>query len=162
MHFAHTVGSYICMWLSQRVMREIFLALPLLRCSEGPLGHLQPRHDLCVCWGLVRQQMPSPLPAYHPTVCEHISAGGVEGRGVSDTQRGEELLWNAAGSTTHTASNAINQATGISLISFWGGQPENLHKQSWPRKLASFMWPSGFSEQVPLLCCLQCQFHFYS
>lgn len=72
------------------------------------------------------------------------------------------LLWNAAGPTTHTASNAINQATGISLISFWGGQPEKLHKQSWPRKLASFMWPSGFNEQVPLLCCLQCQFHFYS
>lgn len=34
----------------------------------------------------------------------------------------------------HIPSNTINQVTGISLISYWGEQPEKLHSRSWPRK----------------------------
>lgn len=110
--------------------------------------------------------------AHHPPwVCVEISAGGIARRGGSDAQRGKVLLSGCcevqlARPHAHTASNTINQVTGSSLISYGGKQPETqptqaeLAKKIW--QWMSFVWPSGFNEQVFLLCCFQCQIIFYS
>lgn len=88
MHFARVLCctyEYSRVFLVfQMTLGEAYLASPLLWwcCTKGLVGHLQSCHDLCVCRGLIQQQMPLPLLLYHPPpVCEHIASGGVEGQG---------------------------------------------------------------------------------
>lgn len=170
--YMNVVESVLFFWV-KRVAGEIYLASPLLWwcCTEG---HGRP--SAALPWPMRLQRPRSAAdalalacPITLPPVCEHIPAGGLEGCGGLDAGRGKNpaprLLRNAAGLATcsHIPSNTINQVTGISLISYWGEQPEKLRWRSWPRNFGH--GPSLCGHQASMsrfLCCHHRHFHFYS
>lgn len=147
MHFAHTVGyTYECSWMFSVFQLKGYrgnilgIASPLVHRGAGrpsaglpwPMCLQRPR-SAADALALACLSPSSGLWTYFCRWCRRV---GWLGR----TERQSPalgLLRNAAGPTTrsHTASNTINQVSGISLISYWGEQPEKLHTQSWPRKV---------------------------
>lgn len=176
-HFALTVGcTYECSWMcsvfESKGLQGKYTWHRLFSggvAQKGLVGHLQPCHDLCVCRGLILQQMPLPLLALStlPPVCEHIPAGGLEGCGGLDARRGKiRLPVCCETQLARPHPKQHNQSSHWNFINFILGRAARettlaeLAKKIWT--WPCFMWPSGFNGQVSLLCCHQRHFHFYS